>query len=172
MLVVQPAGKELRVVRWTHGQGGDGESWADVPFPSERSGDGEGIEGKGGYVTMGKLYDITHTFLHTYYGSYGSFGLSFTRTSPTDPTPKLTLYLRMTMQCTGGYSATSDLSSRGRDPEWNLYRLTWQQNEERGRRFKMEWETELREEDGGVSELEWAAWKKSGVVEREESPRW
>jgi hypothetical protein len=121
---------------------------------------------------MGKLYDITHTFLHTYYGSFGSFGLSFTSTSQTDSTPKLTLYLRMTMQCMGGYSAKSDLSSRGKDPEWNLYKLQWQRNEQMGRRFKMEWETELSEEDGGVGELEWAAWKKSRVVEREKSPSW
>jgi hypothetical protein len=120
---------------------------------------------------MGKLYDITHTFLHKYYGAFGSFGLSFTSTSPADSTPKLTLYLRMTIPCMGGYSARSDLSSRGKDPGWNLYKLQWQRNE-RGRRFKMEWETELTEENGSVGELEWAAWKKSRVVEREKSPSW
>ncbi|KAF2033828.1 hypothetical protein EK21DRAFT_32802, partial [Setomelanomma holmii] len=62
MLLMQPAPKELHLIRWTHAMGGDSEAYATIPFP-------------GGAVTMGRVYDVTEQLLRYYMGSYPSFGL-------------------------------------------------------------------------------------------------
>jgi hypothetical protein len=64
MNIVQPAARELQVVRWTHAQGGDSETLTTLPFLGE-------------FVTMGRVCDITESFLRDTIHMYASFGLAF-----------------------------------------------------------------------------------------------
>jgi hypothetical protein len=157
MILVQPPAKELHVVRWEHGQGGTSEELATVTFPTE-------------FVTMGRVYDVTESFLCAEYGSFATFGLAF---RDGDAGPKMTLYLTSTMQCTGSRPANAALRSQGAVIS---YELEWKWGRTDGGdddvSLNMDWKTDLTVERGGVEESEWEEWReKKGWVSNRRSNR-
>jgi hypothetical protein len=154
MLLTQPPSKELKVVRWIHGQGGDSEDIAFVPLPAKT-------------VTMDRVYDIAESFLREESASFPSFGVEF---KAGETGPEATLYLRMTMQCCPQYDPLEVMLKSETANAEILRGLEWKSTDEGRdwRRLEMEWSTELSEERGGVGEGEWEDWKKvrEGRVEK------
>jgi hypothetical protein len=142
MLLTQPQSTELKVVRWIHGQGGDSEHVALVSFPAKA-------------VTMGRVYDIAESFLREESASFPCFGVGFDQGKTG---LEVTLYLRMTSQCSPRYKPMEvTLNSAAAEM---LQGLEWKSTNGNRRRLKMDWSTELSEERGGVGEEEWEEWKK------------
>lgn len=158
MLLMQPPPKELQVVRWVHGQGGDSENVATVSFADKSA----------GAVTMGRVYDIMELYLRWDFGSFASFGVGF---DDGEMGPEMTLYLRMTQQCCPSDSTKATLKSEGAEITKGL---DWEKRVEDvllrvRRRLKMEWFTQLTEERGGVGKVEWEEWKKARQARVEKS---
>jgi hypothetical protein len=161
MLLMQPPPKSLKVVMWMHGQGGDSESIADVSFADKPA------QG----VTMGRVYDITESWLRDADDSYPAFGIDI---EDGEMGPQMTLYFRMTVQCCvdEGDEFGMSLKSQGQEMTWHQLEKKEEEMYEDAfgsTRLTMEWKTGLTEERGGVGQEEWEEWIKQDLGDRGDS---
>jgi hypothetical protein len=146
MLLIQPPPKDLAIVSWAHGQGGDSASKATIPFADRES--------RG--VTMDVLYDIPLEFLSTH--TVSNFGMGITESDGV--APNLTLYLMFVEQCCGDEWKTPKFGSNAKET-WstsNLECVYTEEHETQDRRIDMKIKTDLTPERGGVLDYELEKW--------------
>ncbi|KAF1845569.1 uncharacterized protein K460DRAFT_366434 [Cucurbitaria berberidis CBS 394.84] len=154
MLVFQPPPKQLSVVRFCNGQGGDFIDEATVSFADSASGG----------VTMGLIYDLSESFVRE--NPVSQFGISL-KTSATGP-PRIALHLIYTSQCCPSSPSSPRFMSQGAKSQCEIDMLEWQLEKEVveegslewGTRSSIDWETDFSVGRGVLNLWEWEEWKR------------